>query len=348
MRALAISLVLCVGCSCGAATETGEAPGRAIGPSATASGRASYSVHEWGLVRAGPGDTLSIGAMGPAVPRMEDMVIEKPVLYFHVSGDASIEVASVRVDALGGSIVEHWPSTGVPLSPSPTSIAWTGLRLEPSTCALAPPTWTERPCGERTPADECESLALGLAESSDASCVAVGSERTPLLFYRSTSTALTPPLAASALDSGDLEVRNDGDLVIPGRLVRFEREGSTVRVVVASPPAPHETIVVGHDWGGPELARAAVTQSLTEIGLTASEAAAFLNSWDAAFFGTAPHETPPSEVLRERAVEEESAPPEGSILYFLPAADIERLARLSFDPPPSEVHRAMAVWTALR
>ena len=44
---------------------------------------------------------------------------------------------------------------------------------------------------------------------------------------------------------------------------------------------------------------------------------------------------------------EESLPPETSILYFLPPADVERIARLSFEPPPTEVRRAMAVWTAL-
>jgi hypothetical protein len=142
------------------------------------------------------------------------------------------------------------------------------------------------------------------------------------------------------LDFGDINVRNVGDLPIPGRLIRFQRNFATIRAVVVDPPAPHTTIVVGHDFGGPEVARAAVTESLTSLGLTTEEASAFLTSWDDAFFGAGATE-------HERAVEEIPAP-EDSLLYFLPEPDVERLAHLELTPAPSEVHRAMAVWTTMR
>ena len=95
-----------------------------------------------------------------------------------------------------------------------------------------------------------------------------------------------------------------------GRVVEIE-DFPKVRVVVGDPPAPHETIVVGHDWADPDVARTAVTASLTELGLTADEAGAFLAAWDEAFFGAgeiAIEETP--EI--ERIPAEESPPPEDS------------------------------------
>lgn len=347
MRSLLPLVVLAVGCSCGGspaagATHAAPATGGAAEPAAPAS-PGTYSVHEWGLVRAGAGDTLAVGAMGPPAPPLELMAVEKPVLYFHLEGDGPLELASVTVEALGGGIVEHWPHTDAPALAA--TIAWTDRRLERATCPLVPPTATDPPCRDLASGEACESLALERAVTSDSACVrAPGGGGSPLLFYRSTSSALTAPLVASRR-GGDLEVRNEGELSIPGRVVRFEREGSVVRVAVSDAPAPHASLVVGAATGGPELARAAVTESLLGLGLTASEAAAFLASWDAAFFGAAPSETPPVE--GERMAMEESLPPETSILYFLPPADVERIARLSFEPPPTEVRRAMAVWTAL-
>lgn len=345
MRRLLSLVLLLVGCSCGS-SETpppGTTPVGSESGGGEPSGPTTYSVHEWGLVRAGAGDTLVVGAMGPAAPPEALMAVEKPILYFHLSGGGPLELTSVTVDALGGTIVEHWPHTGGVAAPA--TITWTGLRLERGTCPLAVPTAADRPCSDLSPGSECESPALARAVASDADCVRGASSSSPLLFYRSTSTALTAPLHPYYLDFNDINVTNDGDLPIPGRLIRFQREGSEVRVVVVDPPAPHTTILVGHDFGGPEVARAAVTETLTGLGLTAAEASAFLTSWDSAFFG-APTETPVVE--RAEIAVEESPPPEESILYFLPAEDVERIAHLGFDPPPTEVRRAMAVWTALR
>lgn len=334
-------VALLVGCSCGStATSTTTIPSA---PTArTSSEPSTYSVHEWGLVRAAAGDALFVGAMGPPAPPIDLIPVEKPVLYFHLSGSEPLDIATVAVDALGGTIVEHWPYTGG--GAAPASIAWTGLRLEPGSCPLRPPTAAEPPCshvlGTR---GECESLALASAVASDAACVRSATTASPLLFYRSTSTAMTAPLRAFHLDFGDIHVRNDGDHPIPGRLVRFQRSGADVRVVVVDPPAPHHTIVVGHDWGGPDVARAAVTETLRGLGLSEPEAAAFLASWDAAFFGPA-SATPTA--LEEDIPLEETPSPEESILYFLPAADVARLSRLDFEPAPTEVRRAIAVWSA--
>jgi hypothetical protein len=278
--------------------------------------------------------------MGPEPP-VELLAVEKPVLYFQPNGTSPLAIASVRVDARGGTIVEHWPDTGV--AGAPASIAWTGLRLERGGCALTAPAVADPVCVRALAASgECESAALARAVASDAGCLHGGAFSTPLLFYRSTSTALTAPLRASHRGSNDIEIQNGGNQPIPGRLVRFQREGATVRAVVADPPGPGATVVIGDTWVAPEVARRAVGDTLTGLGLTRTEANAFLASWDVAFFGA------PAEQSERSLAAEEMPPPEDSILYFLPPGDIERLSHLSFDPAPTEVRRAMAVWSALR
>jgi hypothetical protein len=79
---------------------------------------------------------------------------------------------------------------------------------------------------------------------------------------------------------------------------------------------------------------------MTELGLTESEAGAFLAAWDTELF---PAETPPvaEEVERMPA-------PITTLLYFLAPSDAERVSHLSFTPAPTAVRRAMAVWTAVR
>ncbi len=333
MRLALAPLLLALGC-CGGGAAT--QPGASTAPDS----RAGYSVHEWGLVRAGPGDTLVVGAMGPSAPPEATLVVEKPVLYFHVSGGGTIDVASLRVDALGGRVVEHWPHTGA--GPDSANVTWTSLRLDPTSCALRAPTLDEPPCRDLPPGDECEAAQLARAATSDSACVRSARGDSPLLFYRSTSTALTVPLVATARGD-DLVVRHAGAGAIPGRIVRFRRDGGSVRVVVADPPAPGGSVVIGSEWTDVSAARAAVRETLSAIGLTTSEAEAFLASWDSAFFG----EAAVAEEIVERTPAEESLPAEHTILYFLPPADVEQLTTLTFDPPPTAVRRAMAVWSGV-
>lgn len=307
-------------------------------------GTPSYAVHEWGLVRAGAGDTLEVGALGPGAPSPADFaVIEKPVLYFHLEGEGALDV-SVGVRAGEGEIREHWPVVRVDAAPH--ELTWASARLHGGPCPMPAIASTTTSCARLDPGEACETLELARALAPGTACVTV-SDRAPVLdvpflFYRVRTRALRVPLAPAYLDFGDINVRNDSDLPMPGRLIRFQRVLSTVRVVVVDPPAPHATILVGHDFQGPEVARAAVRDSLTGIGLTDDEASAFLASWDEAFFGDAAgeHERTPAA--------EEIPPPEDSILYFLPETDVARLAELELTPAPSAVHRAMAVWTTLR
>jgi hypothetical protein len=67
-----------------------------------------------------------------------------------------------------------------------------------------------------------------------------------------------------------------------------------------------------------------------------------MRAWDGMLFGPG---QPAIDTLR---ADGEPAPRE-SFLYFLPAAALENVAHLDFDPPPrGGVHRAIAMWSALR
>jgi hypothetical protein len=356
MRAIILLGLLVIGCSCGAPSETStttpttpEAPETPPSPLPDQPARPStYSVHEWGLVRSGPRDTLVVGAIGPAaLPRHDLQVVEKPVLYFHLAGRSPLALTTASVTAVDGEIREHWPFTGVAASPMPTTIAWGPLTIETERCGVSVPIdRSAMPCAALLPGEPCESLELARVVSEDASCARIGESAMPFLFYRSTSRGLTVPIGAFYLDFDDINVTNTGTLPIPGRMFRFQRYQGETRVLVFDPPAPGQTILVNHAWRDAAEARAALTATILGLGLSEGEAAAFAASWDGAFFG------PPAaaeDLVEERSVEhaEESPRPEDSVLYFLPPEMVESVARLTFEPPPTEVRRAMAVWTAL-
>jgi hypothetical protein len=234
----------------------------------------------------------------------------------------------------------------------PTTVAWGALTIESERCGVSVPIdRSVMPCAALPPGEACESLSLARVVSDDASCVRIGETASPFLFYRSTSRGLTVPVRSAYLDFDDINVTNTGTLPIPGRMFRFQRYQGATRVLVFDPPAPGATILVDHAWRDAAEARAALTATLTGLGLTTGEAAAFASSWDEAFFGPPPAEdlveTPVAEERSVEHAQEESPPPEDSVLYFLPPEMVEHVATLSFEPPPTEVRRAMAVWTAL-
>ena len=153
---------------------------------------ASYEVHEWGLLRAAPGDVLEVGAIAPP-SRVEPIAIDKPVLYFHASGQVRLE--SVRVEAVGGNVREHWPLTASQAFPS--SLEWRDLMLdrnEPAggpRCTNAFPSASERPCSDLPAGELCESTGLAAVVSTSATCVRHADTLRPFLFYRSRSTTFS-------------------------------------------------------------------------------------------------------------------------------------------------------------
>ena len=390
MRTHAIVTVLglfAVGCGGqGCSSSSGPAAARTepASTSGSSAAAADYEVHEWGLLRAqavGGSDVLRVGAIAPPRP-VEVMAVDKPVLYFHTREERTL--ASVSVRAPGGAILETWPyvvghDTGLGYADGAT---WRDVALAPSgACEPSPlPGPTTPPCLLLGTSSFCESAGLAIVRTDDAACVRTAGMTERFLFYRAQSSTFTPPLRFSRTQVyEDVSVTNDGEAPIPGVIVRIWSSGSTTRTLVVDPPAPHATVIIGHDFFGasaddqpadmpvPTDRRGAMDESLpepgvtgpgrdgirrtlSELGLSASETDAFMSAWDGTLFGGgAAHAGSVADgtTVDVLSVDGDPAPRE-SLLYFLPESAADGVATLTFDPPPRTVRRALAIWTAIR
>lgn len=335
----------------GAGAAQGEPEGsRSAGPSA------DYEVHEWGLVRGGPGDTQRFDAIAPV--SIEATAVDKPVLYFHAP--AALTLRSVSVEARsGGTLLETWPLAAT----EGARATWTNVAIDPSgACEPSPLAMpTEPPCAGLPSGEVCETLSLASVRTGDGACVHVGDESERFLFYRGRAQTFTPPLRFERTGAYEvIRVTNEGDAVVPGMLVRLSSDGARVRTLAVAPPPPHQSIEVHADFDAVDGDRAvddesdmprlpptgpgrdALRESMRTIGLTDDEADAFFRAWDAALFG------PGQPALDTLSADLDPAPVD-SFVYFLPADALEDVAHLELDPPPSGgVHRAIAMWSVVR
>lgn len=339
-RHAALIVLALAGCASGARPSAAGTAG------AEARASPAYSVHEWGLVRGGAGDTLEAGTIGPGPALAMPLVVLKPVLYFHLEDAArgAVAITTARVTAVEGEIREHFPVSGPYASPFPAAVGWGAIEVEPGACEapFTAPVLTEPPCSALGAGEVCEAASLGMVVTPDADCVVRAGARSPFLFYRSSTRGLTVPLRVRRLPSGDLEITNDGDLAIPGRVVRLVRSAGVLRVAVVAPPAPHASITAGATWSSAEEGAAALTETLRALGLWEGEAAAFHRAWDPTFFDGG------AAAALDLSASSTTLPTlEESIVYFLPPELCERIATIELDPPPTAIRRAMAVWTSI-
>ncbi len=345
-----------LGCACGA--PTAEEPPRTTPvatttPAAIPAGSADYEVHEWGLLRGGTGDVLTLGAVAPPITFVP-MAVEKPVLYFHAS--APITLRSVVASIPGGTIAEAWP-----LVPLGESVTWNDVHVDPTAaCQPGPlPSASDAPCAALPAGESCESTGLAAVRTQEAACVTVGGASEGLLFYRGRVTRFTPPLrfervAGSTTD--EISVTNESDVEIPGVLVRIRSEVMRCETLTAPPPAPHQSVIVGSDFGAQAGAedlvetpmaeeivapsstaagRAGLRRSARALGLTDQEVAVFLSAWGDALFG------------RDGEMAERTPAPREAFVYFLPESLDAQVSTLTLDPPPRVLRRALAVWSVV-
>lgn len=351
-RSLGLVWLLLTACACG--SSSGPAP-------RVAPGSGTYDLHEWGLIRATAGDVLAVGSVAPPAT-IVPISVDKPVLYFHASSPLTLERAAVHVT--DGCIREHWPIT--PQTNVCADLSWTRVALDPSAACAPTPLPTD--CGVLE--GFCEVPGLAVVRTDDAACVTVSGGTDRFLFYSATARSFTPPLTFTRQADSTVVVANTGDHPVPGRLVRIESSlYQGVRVLAVAPPPPHGEVTVGTDFaastdgdldparfpGSAEPGRAAVRDTFAALGLTSSEAEAFLRAWDAQLFQA----TPGPDVLADHTTVDRLSADEAmddatmaaatveSFLYFLPSEDVDGIATLDLDPPPANVRRAMAVWTRL-
>ena len=325
-------------------------------PNSATSASANFEVHEWGLLRAQPGDVLQLGAVGPR--HVEALMADKPVLYFHAP--AALTLTSVEVQlpsAVKGSLLETWPLA----EGSGATARWSNVAvgaLGGAACNPSPlPSAAEPPCSGLPKGSYCEAADLAAVRTKDASCVRVGTSEEKFLFYRAELRGFTLPLRFKRGSSpSDVRVENLGSLPIPGSIVRIDRNGNTIKSSLLSPPAPqtadekrpNDVLPTDKSEGDDEYMRPtvsgdgvqAIRDTMSQLGMTAEETQAFLRAWGDTLFG-------PSARDGDGIIADRPMAPQTTFLYFLPEASTAQIAELRFEPAPSALRRAFAVWVAL-
>jgi len=160
----------------------------------------------------------------------------------------------------------------------------------------------------QTPDHVCEVADLPTYETRDGACVNVGAQNGRFLFYRGELTqGTTFPLS---IHGTDLRVES----ALPQNLY-VVREGQGAIV-----PATLGTLVLPALTSSAHMLISGFTRDLQAAGLTQDEARAFMAAWSDSLFG--------SDSAR-RDIGRGVPAPESTLLYFLPRADIERLAPMT-------------------
>lgn len=346
---LVVALLLSACGGGGEATGSGETP-----TSATSAGGPIYDLHEWGVVAVRPGGfEVAAGAGRPSAVQLN---VDKPVLYVHSDEPAAFPL-SVQVtvpDTL--RTVEHFPPTNF------QPLRWQA-QVGTAGCRGSYPSGSDG-IDARCVDGYCEIYELGRYETRDARCLTVGPVSAPLLFYR-----LWAPSAAPALPLG---VALEGDEALVTRLtsggtrgsvIRIQRHGSSVLTRVTPLADGQRALRIPAPTATASVGLAALRAALAEQGLTADEAAAFLNGWQESLFGTwvgsadAPAGDRPVDVdVDVLTVDDEvadgdrmAAPrDEDVLLYWLTPEAIDTFARIEASPPPRHLRRVFMVRQVLR
>lgn len=347
----AILLSTLLACSASPSSKDPIEPTAPSSPPAPA-GSANFEVHEWGLLRAQAGDVLQLGAVGPR--HVEALMADKPVLYFHAP--EALTLASVEVQlpsAVKGSLLETWPLA----QGSATNARWSNVALGAlggAACNPSPlPSAAEPPCSGLPKGSYCEAADLAAVRTKDASCVRVGTSEEQLLFYRAELRGFTLPLRFKRGSSpSDVRIENLGSLPIPGSIVRIDRNGDTITTTLLPAPAPQTTDdkrsndeVADKSTDGERAIPTvkgdgvqAIRDTMGQLGMTAEETQAFLRAWGDTLFGPR---------VSDGIIADRPMAPQTTFLYFLPEASTAQIAELRFEPAPSSLRRAFAVWVAL-
>lgn len=268
----------------------------------------------------------------------------KPVIYLHVPTGAPPVDVTLSLALARPGVLEHWP----PAIASETALTW-NMHAESGSCTS--------PAAAPTPADAacrdvrdgfCEAAEIPRYHGDDDTCLTVGGQQTPLLFYRGEGTdGSTMPLAlrrqapdvgsASSVDPG-WEVVRQTDAQVDGIVMLALRVDGQPRVHVLQGPdyaLPNATAAPTP----PETARTMLHDEAVRRGLTAAEADAFVDAWAPAYFGEARREGPVATGRAPTALAEADR----ALLYFAPEALVDTALPLTLSPAPTVRHRVFLV-----
>lgn len=240
----------------------------------------------------------------------------KPVIYAHLPEGVDEHTFSLRVQVVGGNVVEHWPLVGEP-GPVPT-VTWTQVRAHRGTCAARVYPGADDPACQ-TEDEFCEAKHGAENETDDGACLEVGGASFDHLFYRAAMSDAPLPLRIVRADNGTVNVQHRGSAPIPGQLIRVRgsddaaADGSSPLTLVAmAPPGPGATLTVPVPTEASQL-EVPLRAGLTELGMTTDEADAFVRAWEVHLVRGETQRPDMPETLEE---------PTDALLYWMPQSDI--------------------------
>jgi hypothetical protein len=304
-------------------------PVRTSSPS-SGTGAPVFDVHEWGLI-----DVSSRGARllagPPSGPTNWNAPRKKPVVYFHLAPGTQAFSANVTVDVPPPGIAEQFPRGT--LSPSNTSLSWSGLRVRPEGCHVTgAPTKESAACG--TADGQCEAAAVANYEAADAACIDFGGGSFNHLFYRADGPPPSLPFEVT-IDHDQLVIAHTQASDVVGTLLYVHNDGGVVSVASIAPPALGQSVRAAPPTGGDAAgARRAIDATMRQTGLTPDEVTAFDRAWTNDLFG----EAAGKDVAKKAAMAAEDY-----LLFAMPASLVDGASRLTIRPLPRSVRRFLLV-----
>ena len=340
MRALALLLLLAACDGCGSSSPEPETPSNPTTPSA-----GSYALHEWGVITAGRA-TVSVGTAPPQAPVLE---VEKPVLYVHAGAPLELDVRVLP--ASGFRVAERYPAT------EGDALRWTAsVTGAPCASRHAYPTSCDAMEGRALEGEQerlvegiphgCETVELPRYEAADASCLEVGDDSLPLLFYRLEATEAALPVEFR-MHEGAAQLRaREGE--VAGWRVTETSEGPRAHALRLTTEWTTLGTADGAAMQPVATAAAGLDAAMREVGLGSGEQAVFRQAWWTPFFGEGNAPVAVAEEVEIPEMEEEAFP-EGRpaisdvFLYVMPQPTLDSVARLELTPAPSSLHRFFVV-----
>lgn len=295
----------------------------------------NFEVHEWGLfqvhtagedvatteglaagVLAGPERTLR----NQAEALEGTMLLEKPVLYFHLHQESPVTV-DVAVSMVGSEVVEHYPPADVQAA----RVRWQRVQLRPNNCDSPHFPMVHHDRDEMAGGDAPEINELVHYATADGACLDYHGIEYDHLFYRLAGRSPQLPLQVVRTPDGAVQIRWLQPGVDMGAAFRVRRRDGVLFSGEVIPfmadqvelprPDSHEHTVAARTWFG-RVAGA--------IGLSEDEVRVFAAAWDDELFA-------------------DEGDDRDSVVFFLPPDLVQTIVPLEVTPTPARTVRVMAL-----
>jgi hypothetical protein len=317
-------------------------PGSVSPPLAGEPPHADFDVHEWGLFDVPAGGRVGRLISGAPLPPAAVTAVRKPVIYLHLPPQSAPLDVAIGVQLATGVIAENFPDGT--LAAGDRGLQWPHITARDGTCHNARRILSSDPSCARTSDGLCERAELERYETTDGACLLVGGVEHNHLFYRAANVEVELPIVVRTLDNGWRVAANQSSRSLGSVFLRVRTSSAApngIAVESFSSPAPSQQIPLWDQVTTQVDGRVVLRAATISLGLSESEADAFMRAWGDELFGAAPLRTT-REARRSPVVARDE------LLYFLPDYVLERIAPLTIVPAPSTVHRVILVRLPVR